>query len=62
MHKNRRSAFADWYEYRRWVIRIAEFAQSYSHGEYAWPDLTERTGFWDTLFRERVAVEDDSMP
>ena len=41
---------------------IAQFAQSYPHGECQEPDLADRVRFWDDYFCERAAVEDDSMP
>ena len=41
---------------------IAEFALAYPHGPCDWPDLAQRFCFWDDFYRERAAVEDDSMP
>jgi hypothetical protein len=41
---------------------LARFAQVYAHGECEYPDPVERACFWEELFRERMAVEDDSMP
>jgi len=41
---------------------IARFARAYPHGECEYPDMTERTRFWDDLFQERTGVHDDSMP
>lgn len=41
---------------------LARFAQVYAHGECDYPDPAERARFWDELFRQRMALEDDSMP
>ena len=41
---------------------IAEFARTHSPGPCECPDLAERVRFWDDLFRERAALNDDSMP
>jgi hypothetical protein len=41
---------------------ITEYARTFSHGPYEWPDLAERVRLWDDFYRERAAVEDDSMP
>ncbi len=41
---------------------IADFARRYPEAECEDPDPRERAGFWDSLFAERAAVEDDSMP
>ncbi len=41
---------------------LEEFAAKYPHGQCDYPDMAERVRFWDDLFRERAAVEDDSMP
>ena len=41
---------------------IDEFALTYPHGPCDWPDLARRFRFWDDFYRQRAAVEDDSMP
>lgn len=41
---------------------IAEFAEQYSHGYCEAPDPAERVRFWDRLFSEQIALEDDSLP
>jgi hypothetical protein len=41
---------------------IAQFAQTYLHGECRDPELAERTRFWDDFLREKALLEDDSMP
>jgi hypothetical protein len=41
---------------------LAEFARQYPQVECDYPAPAERAGFWDRLLRERVAVEDDSLP
>ena len=41
---------------------LARFAQVYAPGECDYPEPAERACFWDAWFRERAAVEDDSMP
>jgi hypothetical protein len=41
---------------------IARFAQSHVHGPCECPDLAERVRFWDDLFAEHAALDDDSMP
>jgi hypothetical protein len=41
---------------------IAQFRLRYPQPECEYPDPAERADFWDRLFRERMAIEDDSMP
>ncbi|NUQ65692.1 MAG: hypothetical protein HUU20_24745 [Pirellulales bacterium] len=41
---------------------IAEFARQYAHGFCDYPDPAERVRFWDRLFSERAAIEDDDVP
>jgi hypothetical protein len=41
---------------------LAGFARRYPHPDCDYPDPVERAEFWDRLFAERAAVEDDSMP
>lgn len=41
---------------------LDEFAQKYSHGQCGYPDMAERTRFWDDLYGQRADVADDSMP
>jgi hypothetical protein len=41
---------------------IAKFAESYPHGPCQWPDLADRVRFWDELYQEQAALEDDSIP
>jgi len=41
---------------------IAEFKQQHAEPYCDYPDPARRAEFWDKLFRERAAVEDDSMP
>ncbi len=41
---------------------LAEFQQQYAEGYCDYPDPAARIDFWDRLFGERAAVEDDSVP
>ena len=41
---------------------IAEFAKTYPGGQCGEPDLDDRIRFWDDFYRQRVAVDDDTMP
>ena len=41
---------------------LREFGRRHPEGPTDCPDLEERAAFWDALFRERRAVEDDSVP
>jgi hypothetical protein len=41
---------------------LAEFARRYPRPECTYPDPVERAEYWDNLWGERAAVEDDSMP
>ena len=41
---------------------LARFAAEYPQTECDYPDPLRRARFWDELFRERAAVEDDSLP
>jgi len=41
---------------------IARFADQYGEQRCDYPDPAARAEFWEGLFRERTAVEDDSMP
>jgi hypothetical protein len=41
---------------------LTRFAQTHPHAQCAYPDPAERIAFWDEFFRERAAVDDDSMP
>jgi hypothetical protein len=41
---------------------LADFARRYPQPECDYPDPLERARFWDALFRERVDIEDDSLP
>ena len=41
---------------------LDEFARRHAATECDYPDPFERARFWDSLCRERVPVEDDSMP
>lgn len=41
---------------------LAAFAQRYPAGYGAYPDPEERIRFWDDYWRERIAVEDDTIP
>ena len=41
---------------------MAEFRRQYPQPECVYPDPGDRAGFWDERFRERAAVEDDSLP
>ena len=43
-------------------LALEEFAQQYVHGFCDYPDPKERIRFWDRLCKEKVAVEDDSVP
>jgi hypothetical protein len=43
-------------------MALAEFRRQHREGFCAYPDPPERIAFWDTLLRERAAVEDDSIP
>lgn len=41
---------------------LARFAQKHPDAECGYPDLAERTRFWDDVLLHRMAVEDDAMP
>jgi hypothetical protein len=41
---------------------LAEFGRRYPRPECDYPDPVDRVDFWDRLFGERAAIEDDSMP
>ena len=41
---------------------IERFAETHDAGYGARPDPDERAAFWDELLRERMAVDDDSIP
>ena len=41
---------------------IAEFQNRYAEGYCEAPDPAERIAFWDRLYSERAAIEDDSVP
>ena len=41
---------------------LDDFAGRYPRPECEYPDPAERADYWDRLWRERAAVEDDSMP
>ncbi len=41
---------------------LADFGERYPAGYCMAPDPAERIAFWDRLFAERAAVEDDSIP
>ena len=41
---------------------LARFAQTHAPGECSYPDPAERAAFWNEKFRERRAIEDDSLP
>lgn len=41
---------------------LDDFARRYPQPECDYPDPAERADYWDRLWRERIAVEDDSMP
>lgn len=41
---------------------LAEFARNHPEGFCTYPDPVQRIAFWDSLFRERSALEDDSIP
>ncbi len=41
---------------------LTRFGEQYSHGYCDYPDPSERIAFWDAYLRERIAVEDDSLP
>ena len=41
---------------------LDDFGRRYPQPECEYPDPAERADYWDRLWRERAAVEDDSMP
>lgn len=41
---------------------LTEFRRQYPQPECGYPDPGQRAEFWDERFRERAAVEDDSLP
>ena len=41
---------------------LAAFRRQYPQPECDYPDPLERARFWDALFLERAAIEDDAMP
>lgn len=43
-------------------VTLAEFGKEHAEGFCAYPDPRERIAFWDDLLKERMAMEDDSMP
>ncbi|MGW8256365.1 MAG: hypothetical protein ACWGMZ_02650, partial [Thermoguttaceae bacterium] len=41
---------------------LENFARTHSHSRCEYPDISERTRFWDDYYRLLAEVEDDSMP
>ncbi len=41
---------------------LARFAESHAAAGCGYPDLAERTRFWDEFLSQRATVEDDAMP
>ena len=41
---------------------LREFARQYTQPDCDYPDPHDRAEFWDKLLRERMAIEDDSLP
>jgi hypothetical protein len=41
---------------------LDDFARRYPEPECKYPDANERADYWDQLWRDRTAIEDDSMP
>ena len=41
---------------------LAEFRRQYVEPQCGYPDPAQRAAFWDARLRERVAIEDDSLP
>jgi hypothetical protein len=44
------------------TVALKRFARQYREGFCDYPDPAERVAFWDGLFQERAAIEDDSLP